>query len=159
MSVPARVQYSAPAARPQPRLARPKTAPARRVVSPDVAPTRRRVRHHVGFAVLASLLVGGMVVGLVTLNALLAQTSFRLDDLRAELDDLADQHAVLTRQAAHLSAPGRIADRARRRGMHLPDEIQFLPVRGTGGTDTTTGGRTFVDAEELRIRHIPEGVG
>jgi len=126
--------------------------------SRTAVPAPRRVRHHVGFAVFASLLIGGMVIGLVTLNALLAQTSFRIDDLQTKLDGLADRHTVLTRQAAHLSAPGRIADWARRNGMRLPDDIEFLHVPATAGRSEPAD-RGLLDAEESQIRRILEAAG
>jgi hypothetical protein len=69
-----------------------------------------------------------MVLGLVALNALLAQTSFRVDDLEQRVGVLTQKNLELTRQQATLSAPGRIAAWARSHGMRLPDEIRFLHV-------------------------------
>jgi cell division protein FtsL len=78
--------------------------------------------------VFATVVLGGLVIGLVALNASLAQTSFRIGDLDAKLAALTDRNAVLTRRVADRSAPGRIADWAARHGMRLPDEIHFLLV-------------------------------
>ncbi|HET7870178.1 MAG TPA: hypothetical protein VFM85_07665 [Actinomycetota bacterium] len=69
-----------------------------------------------------------MVLGLVALNALLAQSSFRVDDLEDRVGVLTQENMELTRQQAALSAPGRIAAWARSHGMRLPDEIRFLHV-------------------------------
>jgi hypothetical protein len=69
-----------------------------------------------------------MVLGLVALNALLAQSSFRVDDLEQRVGVLTQENVELTRQQAALSAPGRIAAWARSHGMRLPDEIRFLHV-------------------------------
>jgi len=69
-----------------------------------------------------------MVLGLVALNALLAQSSFRVDDLEQRVGVLTQANLELTRQQAALSAPGRIAAWARSHGMRLPDEIRFLHV-------------------------------
>jgi cell division protein FtsL len=111
-------------ARPAPRPAPPpRTAPPR----PSTAVDRGR-RSQSGFLILSSVLVGSMVLGLVALNALLAQSSFRVDDLEARVGVLTQANLELTRQQAALSAPGRIAAWARSHGMRLPDEIRFLHV-------------------------------
>lgn len=111
-------------ARPAPRPALPpRTAPPR----PSTAVKRAR-RSRSGFLILSSVLVGSMVLGLVALNALLAQSSFRVDDLEERVGILTQENLELTRQQAALSAPGRIAAWARSHGMRLPDEIRFLHV-------------------------------
>jgi cell division protein FtsL len=69
-----------------------------------------------------------MILGLVTISALLAQSSFRVDDLQRRIGLLSQENVELTRQQAALSAPGRIAAWARSHGMRLPDEIRFLHV-------------------------------
>ncbi|MEW6060122.1 MAG: hypothetical protein AB1551_08305 [Actinomycetota bacterium] len=69
-----------------------------------------------------------MILGLVTLNALLAQSSFRIEDLEQRISVLSQENLELTHKQATLSAPGRIAAWARRHDMRLPDEIQFLHV-------------------------------
>jgi cell division protein FtsL len=82
-----------------------------------------------------------MVLGLVSLNALLAQRSFRIDDLRQRIDALSEENVELLREQAALSAPGRIATWASRHGMRLPDDIRFLhvpssaPVAPAGAAD------------------------
>jgi cell division protein FtsL len=102
----------------------------------------------VGFTVFASVVIGAMVVGLVALNAFLAQTSFRIDDLDAKLGDLTDRNAVLTRQVADRSAPGRIADWAARHGMRLPDDIHILLVPGRSLRSDPAGARNLSDPAE-----------
>ena len=133
MSQPARAlpARSIPAHLPTPvpsRRARPAPRPA---PSPRAAPPRPSTvvdRSRSGFLILSSVLVGSMVLGLVALNALLAQSSFRVDDLEARVGVLTQENLELTRQQAALSAPGRIAAWARSHGMRLPDEIRFLHV-------------------------------
>jgi cell division protein FtsL len=110
-------------ARPAPRRAPPPRTPAR----PSTGVNRAR-RNRSGFLILSSVLVGSMVLGLVALNALLAQSSFRVDDLEQRVGVLTQENLELTRQQAALSAPGRIAAWARSHGMRLPDEIRFLHV-------------------------------
>jgi cell division protein FtsL len=91
---------------------------------------RRRKKHHVGFAILATAVVGPMVLGIVSLNALLAQTSFRIDEAERRVETLTTERLALVHEQATLSAPGRIAAWARRNGMRLPDDIRFLHASG-----------------------------
>jgi cell division protein FtsL len=76
--------------------------------------------------VLLCAVVGCTVLGLVSLNALFANTSFRVDDLSRRIDALETHHLELVLEQAQLSAPGRIAEWARRIGMRLPDDIRVL---------------------------------
>lgn len=125
-SIPPSVPASAPARRPRPA---PPGAPARRPVAPRPSTGVNRTRRsRSGFLIFSSVLVGSMVLGLVALNALLAQSSFRVDDLEQRVGVLTQANLELTRQQAALSAPGRIAAWARSHGMRLPDEIRFLHV-------------------------------
>jgi cell division protein FtsL len=92
---------------------------------------------------LATLVVGPMVLGIVSLNALLAQTSFRIDDAERRIEMLTTEHLDLVHEQATLSAPGRIAAWARRNGMRLPDDIRFLHASGDrqtapAGADTSS---------------------
>jgi len=125
-SIPASVPASAPARRPRPA---PPRAPTRRPVAPRPSTGVNRTRRsRSGFLIFSSVLMGSMVLGLVALNALLAQSSFRVDDLEQRVGVLTQANLELTRQQAALSAPGRIAAWARSHGMRLPDEIRFLHV-------------------------------
>jgi cell division protein FtsL len=83
-------------------------------------------RHRAGFVVLLCAVIGCTVLGLVSLNALLANASFRVDDLSRRIDALETRHLELVLEQAQLSAPGRIAELARRIGMRLPDDIRVL---------------------------------
>jgi cell division protein FtsL len=95
----------------------------------------RRRRARVGFAVLFCSVVGAMVLALVSLNALLADASFRVDDLSNRMASLEMQHLELASEQAQLSAPGRIHDWARRNGMRLPDDIRLLHAPDASTTD------------------------
>jgi cell division protein FtsL len=79
---------------------------------------------------LATVVVGTMVLAIVSLNALLAQQSFRIDEVERRVDELATEQLELVHEQARLSAPGRIADWARRNGMRLPDDIRSLHAFG-----------------------------
>ena len=126
MSVPARtLSPVAPAPRTTPAPARPPDPPRRSTPARARTAPRRR-RSPLGFVVLASVVVGSMVLGLVSLNVLLAQVSFRIDAAERRVSDLAREQVDLVRRQATLSAPGRIAGWAARNGMRLPDDIRSL---------------------------------
>jgi cell division protein FtsL len=81
---------------------------------------------------LASTVVGSMVFGIVVVNVLLAQTSFRIGEAERHLEELTEDHLELVREQATLSAPGRISAWASRHGMRLPDDIRILHASGSG---------------------------
>jgi cell division protein FtsL len=96
-----------------------------------------------GFVLLASTLVGSMVFGIVVVNVLLAQTSFRIGEAERRLEELSEDNLELVREQATLSAPGRISAWASRHGMRLPDDIRILYAPGSGsgepaGADPST---------------------
>jgi len=99
-----------------------------------------------------------MVVGLVVLNALLAQSSFRIQAAEERLENLADLHVELTRRAAHLSDPGRIAAWAQWHGMRLPDDIHILHVRADD-LAAPAGAPDLLDLDRLALKPIVEGAG
>ena len=154
MSAPARALPD-PAPRPVPRQApvpgrRPSPQPAlprRPAAAPDTLARPAARRFPLGFAILAWTIVGLLILGLVSLNALLAQNEFRIEALSQRIDGLSLEHGQLRREAAQLSAPGRIAEWARLHGMRLPDDIHILHVQGSalavpaGGPDASGRGR------------------
>ena len=91
----------------------------------------KRRKHHLGFLVFSAFVVSSMILAIVTLNVLLAQTSFRMDAAQERIDRLTQEQVDLVRHQAALSAPGRIAAWARRHDMRLPDDIRFLHVPST----------------------------
>jgi hypothetical protein len=84
--------------------------------------------------------VGALVVGIVTLQALVSQTSFRMQDLQARTRTLQQQYGERTLTVARLSSPDRIASAARHAGFVLPDPSQMYtlhvpgPRAGASGT-------------------------
>ena len=139
MSVPVRRfpdRPSAPPERPRPEPATKQTPGSRR--KPE-APARTRSR---GYVVLASVLIGGVVFGIVILNVLLAQASFRTTEAEHRLDALSQEHRALVREQATQSAPDRIAAWAARHNMRLPDDIQILHVTGGVAADPAGAGPT-----------------
>lgn len=83
-----------------------------------------------GFVVFAGILLGLLVFGLVTLNALVAQSEFRIHEVTQRIEVLSEQRTRLGEELARRSAPGRLADWARRNGLRLPQEIYLIRVPG-----------------------------
>ncbi|MGZ8566636.1 MAG: hypothetical protein ACXWXS_06255 [Actinomycetota bacterium] len=147
MSQPAR--RLEPAARPAaPRKRAQSVAPAtgRPVAARRPRPKRRRSS---GFVFLASTILGSMVFGIVVVNVLLAQTSFRIDEAERHLERLSEEHLELVREQATLSAPGRISAWASRHGMRLPDDIRILHAPGTGPADPAGADRSTQTTDQL----------
>ena len=136
MSEPARaLPELAPAPRrtPAPRRA----APAPRRTAPTPRPASRSVRRrrlHPAFLVFAGAIVTVLVVGVVALNALLAQTAFHMREAEARVADLQRANVRLTDEAARLSSPVEVATWARRHGMVTPaaGSVHVLQVPGSG---------------------------
>ena len=107
---------------------------------------KRPRRFSARFALLASAIAVVMLVGLVSLSALVAQTSYRIDDLSSRITQLSMHRDVLGRNVAEASAPGRIARWAHQHGMRLPDVPVILHVPGpassnpAGEADPARGG-------------------
>jgi hypothetical protein len=73
------------------------------------------------------------VVGVASLQAVVSQGSFRMQELSRHNLELQHEYGRLKLQVAKLSSPGRIAGEARRLGFHLPgpDDVRTLPVKGS----------------------------
>jgi cell division protein FtsB len=84
---------------------------------------------------VSGAVIAVLVVGIVTLTALLAQTAFHLQEVQGRLDGLDQRQVMLTDQVAHLSSPGAVAKWARQHDMVMPaaGDVHILPVAGTGG--------------------------
>jgi cell division protein FtsL len=99
------------------------------------APRLRRVP----FIIVSFLVVGILVVGVVSVQALVSQGSFRMQQLTRHNLELEQQYGRLKLQVAQLSAPGRIATQSRRLGFRLPDGVRALPVKGPVRVSARTG--------------------
>lgn len=130
---------------------------AKRVVRTNGATAAKRKRHHLGFVLFAAVVVGLLVLGLVTLNAFVAQSSFRIDHLQARVDELSQHYLELEQQAAHLSAPDRIAAWARRHTMRTPGDMSVLRVSGQRGA--SPAGSDALAPDRLSLQPILEGGG
>lgn len=151
-----------------PRRAPTGAEPAERVVRTNGAAAAKRKRHHLGFVLFAAVVVGLLVLGLVTLNAFVAQSSFRIDHLQARVDEQSQRYQALERQAAHLSAPGRIAAWASRHAMRTPEDISVLHVSGLhaagprvagAGGASAAGEPDALAPDRLSLKPIVEGGG
>jgi cell division protein FtsL len=75
-----------------------------------------------------------MIVGIVSLSALVVQASFRVDALQTQISRLTDQQRVLHEQVAAESSPARIQTWAREAGMVMPADVFVLRVPGEQGS-------------------------
>jgi len=139
VSVPARNvdPDPAPMRRPSPTQRRPaspaRTAAARpRTSIPPQDIRRARRGLHPRFLVFASSVIIGLVVGVVALNALFAQTAFAVHSMQTRVTELGEQHDVLAMKAAQLSSPSRIAMWAELSQMVLPENVVILRVPRLG---------------------------
>lgn len=82
-----------------------------------LAPAVRRRAARTPFVVVVVALLGAGLLGLLALNTVLAQGSFRAHELAAEARDLATREEVLTREVEALRAPASLAARATELGM------------------------------------------
>lgn len=139
MSVPARslpgptprIPARAPATRP-----RPASAPKPRAPQPRDLPARVRQRRrvHLAFSILAASVISLIVVGIVALNAMVVNTTYRMEAAQQALGDLQAQQGSLSTEVARLSAPSRISEWAHAQQMVTPEDVVILRVAGVGGT-------------------------
>ena len=110
-----------------------RTTPARpRPVSPPQPRARARRGFHLAYWIFAASVVSLIVVGIVALNAMVVNTTYRMESAQQELDDLSSQQKSLSTEVARLSSPSRIADWAATQKMVMPDDVVILRVAGVG---------------------------
>jgi cell division protein FtsL len=103
------------------------------------------------FLVASFVLFGVLVVGVASLQAVVAQGSFRMQDLTRRNQQLEQEYGRLKLEVAELSAPGRIAARARRMGFHVPQPGNVSALRVKGGAHRNAGaGPLMAPAVSLR---------
>jgi len=78
--------------------------------------------------VFATVVIVLLVLGVVAMNALFAQTAFAVHSTQTRVTELTEQHDVLATDVARLSSPSRIAAWAARYQMVLPDDVVILRV-------------------------------
>lgn len=112
--------------------------PPLRVVERPAAGRSRR--GFLPFVALAGLLVGLLVFGLVVANVLVAQSSFRLDELSRREERLIRATEERRLEVARLSAPPRIAAEARKLGLRLPDPETVVYLHLGKASSSSSGG-------------------
>ena len=89
---------------------------------------RRFIPRQVPFFVGAILIVSVLVLGIVTLQAVLSETSFEMRELSRRATQLQSEYARLKLTVAELSSPERVAREARRLGLTIPSDVRTLSV-------------------------------
>jgi len=91
------------------------------------APRTRRL----SFLITSFVIVGVLVVAVASLQAVVSQGSFRMQELARHNLELQQDYGRLKLEVAELSSPGRIATEARRLGLHLPqpEDVRSLTVK------------------------------
>ena len=103
--------------RPRRQQTRRRGAPVLRVVEPK---RRRRLP----LAAAAFLVLAPLVFGVVVVQTMVSQTSFRMEQVSSREAALQQSYDEMRLEVAELSAPGRIAEEAARLGLRLPDPSQ-----------------------------------
>jgi cell division protein FtsL len=99
-------------------------------------PGRRARRGSPAFWVLAAGVITASVVGIVSISALLVQTSLQVDGSGGRISSLLAERDRLREQAAELSSPSRVRVWALAQGMVVPERVVILRVPATGAGDT-----------------------
>ena len=89
---------------------------------------RRLLPGQVPFFAAAVIAVSLLVLGVVSLQAVLSETSFEMRALTKRTADLQANYTRLKLTVAELSSPERIASEGQRLGLRLPDDVRTLPV-------------------------------
>jgi cell division protein FtsL len=152
-TVPARRAPAPGRPRPAPakKASRPKARPARTTRAAKrpvrlVRPAPKRRRRTAPFLVMSSLLIGALVVGIVTLQAMVSQTAFRMQDLQVRAKALQQQYGEQTLTVARLSSPDRIAAAAHRAGLVLPDASHMYTLHVRASSNARSHSRTAANA-------------
>jgi hypothetical protein len=102
---------------------RPKLFRARSEAAP--APSKA-ARPSLPFALLCSLIVGASILGLVVLNVLVAQSSFKLGDLKARVEEEEARSHKLHYEVSAGESPAHLAEAAHRLGLVIPERQEIL---------------------------------
>jgi hypothetical protein len=142
----ARAQFARPA-RVTARTA-PTGSPSAPRPSLRLVPRRRTQAPRAPFIAVLVLLLGGGLLGLLTLNTMLAQDAFTLHSLQQQSDELAAREQVLQREVAAREVPAALAARATSLGM-VPNEFALFIDLKTGRVLGNT------DGEKATIPVVP----
>ncbi len=102
--------------------------PKLRVIVP---PRRRRLP----FLLISLVVVGTLIAGVASVQALVSQSSFHMSELSRRTEQLRERSLELRLKVAELSSPRHLQDAARRLGLRVPAEVNLLTWKAwaTGG--------------------------
>jgi len=118
-----------------------------------------RARRRTPFLLFSGLVVGGLIVALVSAQALVAESSFRTDELSGRIDALRREEGRLKLSVAELRSPKRLHDAAREQGLVLPDEIHLVKVSLEEGVSDPGGGAGKAPASSTPAEQGALGAG
>lgn len=110
-----------------------------RVRRPKLRVVREPSRRRLPFLLMSLVIVGVLIAGVAGLQALVSQSSFRMDDLSARINQLEERQGELRLQTAELSSPKGIAKEAKRLGLELPGPPIVLKVPNRSGAQAAAG--------------------
>ena len=146
MSLPAREAERwapEPLQAPRRRAVNPARPPATRPPVPKPPHPHRRTRrgHHTAFWILTAIVLSGLVVGLVSVNAMRVDAAYRSRSLTEQIRILSDEQRILVNDVAHLSSPSRIGLWAHRQGLvhPAPGDVVILQVPGSASSTAGAG--------------------
>ncbi|HEX2088692.1 MAG TPA: cell division protein FtsL [Actinomycetota bacterium] len=116
---------------------------------------RRLIPQQVTFLVGAVVVVSLLVLGIVTLQAVLSETSFEMRELSRKATQLQSEYSRLKLQVAELSSPERVAREARKLGLTIPTRVRTLSVElppGSGRREPLSVGPLLSSNGELEER-------
>lgn len=94
-----------------------------------VVPRPKRTPRLPFFAV-AFAVVGLAIFGVVSLQAMVSQSSFRMKTLQERNASLQQSYGRLELEVTELSSPERLAQKAHQLGLQLPDQVEPVTVDG-----------------------------
>ncbi len=101
--------------------------PGRPRAGSETAPASSRAnRPSLPFALICALIVGASILGLVVLNVLVAQSSFRLGDLKARVEEEKARSRKLHYEVSAGESPANLAEAAHRLGLVIPERQETL---------------------------------
>lgn len=110
------------------------TAARPRPTSPPQPRVRARRGFHLAFWIFSASVISLIVVGIVALNAMVVNTTYRMESAQQTLDDLQEQQKSLSIVVAERSAPSSIAEWAATQRLVRPNpqDVVVLKVPGAG---------------------------
>jgi cell division protein FtsB len=122
---------------------------------------RSDARRYAPLVIVAAIVAGAVIFGVLMEQIVLAQSAFKLSDLNKKMSAAESQHEQLLYQAARLESPGRIERYARTRlGMIDPPLVNYIvasvhhgskttPTTGSQSGDLSATGQAAADGVDL----------